>query len=451
MGKKNLIVFVIILALVCSAGFIAANGANVGGYTISPLRDQVKLGLDLEGGVFVVLEAKTDLTGTELSDKMKDAKSIIDQRINGMGVGETNTTIEGEKRIRVELPGVDDVNKAIDIIGKTAELQFISLKEGFPEDLKPEETTKYLLENGKVIVTGANVKDSKPQKQEDKTTGAREDVVALSFDEEGAKSFEAATVELSKLPTRQERTIYIVLDGEIISFPALTPGLVITDGQSVIQGNFTYDSANELAMLIRGGALPVELEEVQSSVIGPTLGLESLDKSIFAAMIGLGIVFAFMILFYRLPGFVADIGLVIYILFLFGTMNLIGATLTLPGIAGIILSIGMAVDANVVIFERIKEEIRLGKSVRSAVEAGFKRALTTVMDANITTLIAGIVLYAFGTGPIKGFAVTLIIGLIASLITAVFITRYLLKLLVGSSKTISKNKSLFGVKVKEVA
>jgi preprotein translocase subunit SecD len=451
MSKKNLMVFVIILALVCSAAFVAVNGAKIGEYTISPLRDQVKLGLDLEGGVFVVLEAKTDLTGTELAEKMADAKSIIDQRINGMGVGETNTTIEGDKRIRVELPGVDDVNKAIDIIGKTAELQFISLKEGFPEDTKPEDTTKYLLENGKVIVTGANVKDSKPQKQEDKVTGAREDVVALSFDEEGAKRFEDATVELSKLPSRQARTIYIVLDGEIISFPALTPGLIITDGQSVIQGSFTYESANELAMLIRGGALPVELEEVQSSVIGPTLGLESLDKSIFAAMIGLAIVFAFMIVFYRLPGFVADISLVIYILLLFGTMNLIGATLTLPGIAGIILSIGMAVDANVVIFERIKEEIRLGKSVRSSVESGFKRALTTVMDANITTLIAGIVLYAFGTGPIKGFAVTLIIGLIASLITAVFITRYLLKLLVGSSKAIAKNKSLFGVKVKEVA
>lgn len=449
MGKKNLIVFVIILALVCSAAFVAANGAQFGEFKISPLKEQVKLGLDLEGGVFVVLEAKTDLQGTELNEKMEEVKSIIDQRINGLGVTEPNITIEGNNRVRVELPGIDDVNQAIDLIGKTAELKFMTLVQGFPEEAKdfsPQQINEYLLANGETVVTGKDIKDSTPQKQEDRTTGVRSDVVSLKFDDNGAKAFQEATAKLSVLPTREARTIYIVLDKEIISSPAIRQGLVITDGNAVIEGGFDYKGASDLAMLIRGGALPVELEEVQSSIIGPTLGLESLDKSIFAALVGLGIVFLFMIAFYRLPGFVADIGLLIYIMLLFGTMNLIGATLTLPGIAGIILSIGMAVDANVVIFERIKEEIRLGKSIRSAVDAGFKRALTTVLDANITTMIAGMVLYTFGTGPIKGFAVTLMIGLVASLVTAVFVTRYLLKLLIGSSKSISKSKSLFGVK-----
>ncbi len=422
MNIKRGIIFLLVIAIVASLSYMAIYGIQIGEYNISPLKEQVKLGLDLEGGVFVVLEAQTDVTGEVLKRKMQEAKSIIDQRVNSLGVTEPTIVIEGDNRIRVELPGIKNTQRALELIGKTAKLEFIDPK-------------------GNIVVTGENIKKSDPAYQEDRTTGKQEAVVSLEFDSEGAKKFSQATRELSKKTNVQEKIIYIVLDDEVISSPVVNDS--ITDGKAIIEGDFAIEEASNLATLIRAGALPVEMKEVQSSVIGPTLGLKSLDKSVFAALIGLILIFIFMIIFYRIPGLVADIGLTIYILIVLGAMVSLNATLTLPGIAGLILSIGMAVDANVVIFERIKEELRLGKTLRSAVDSGFKRALSTVLDANITTLIAGIVLFNFGTGPIKGFAVTLIIGLIASLITAVFITKTLIKLVIGMN--IAKNKKLYGV------
>lgn len=449
MSKKNLVVFLLIFVLVCSAGFVAFNGANIGGKEIQPIGKQVKLGLDLKGGVFVVLEAQTDLKGEELQSKMTEAKSVIDQRVNGMGLTEPNIVLEGEKRIRVELPGVADVNEAIDMIGKTAELRFAYLDKSLPNEATAwteEQLKAYVLENGVTAVSGKNVKKSEAVYQKDQVTGASTPVVSLEFDSEGAKLFEDATALLSSKSDRLERTLFIILDKDVISMPAVKQGMVITNGQAVIEGGFTVETASQLATLIQAGALPIELKEVQSSVIGPTLGLESLDKSLFAGMLGLAVIFIFMLVYYRLPGFIADIGLAIYILLFFTALIGFNATLTLPGIAGIILSIGMAVDANVVIFERIKDELRSGKSIRSSIESGFQRATITVLDANITTLIAGIVLYIFGSGPIKGFAITLMLGLVVSMITAIFISKFLLKLLVNSSKKIANNPKLFGVK-----
>lgn len=449
MRKKNLAIFLLILVLVASAAFVAFKGITIGEKQIAPLGNQVKLGLDLKGGVFVVLEAQTDLEGEELAAKMLESKSVIEERVNGMGLTEPNINLEGEKRIRVELPGVADVNEAIDMIGKTAELKFVYLENGLPEsaaELTGEKLDQYILENGTVAVTGKNIKKSEAVYQKDQVTGASNPVVSLEFDAEGAKMFEDATALLSSKADRFERTIFIVLDNEIISSPAVTQGTVITNGKAVIEGGFTVETASRLATLIQAGALPVELKEVQSSLIGPTLGLESLEKSLFAGAIGLTIIFIYMLMFYKLPGFIADIALVIYMLIYFATLVAIDATLTLPGIAGIILSIGMAVDANVVIFERIKDELRSGKTVRSAIESGFKRATITVLDANITTLIAGLVLYIFGSGSIKGFAITLMLGLVVSMITAIFISKYLLKLLVSSNKKIASNPKLFGVK-----
>ena len=310
--------------------------------------------------------------------------------------------------------------------------------------LSVEEQRAYFEENSLLAVTGDQVVKSEAGIQEN-DLGQSTPVVTLGFNDEGAESFEAATRELNQRADRGLRTLFIMLDGAVISSPEVPPGLVIDDGKAIIEGGFTsVEDAANLAMLIKAGSLPVDLVEIQSSVIGPTLGLESMDRSVKAAVIGLALIFLFMLAVYRVPGFVADLNLLVYLCIVLWSMAKIGAVLTLPGIAGLILSIGMAVDANVVIFERIREEIRNGKTPRSAVESGFKRALRTVMDANITTLIAGVVLYAFGVGPIKGFAVTLIIGLVASLITAVFLTRFVLNLVIDTK--LFKNKTAFGVK-----
>lgn len=426
MKTKSIVILIIILAIVGCSTLVALNGVKIGNYEITKAKDAIELGLDLAGGVYVVLEAKTDAKGDELHKLMEQSKAIINERVNGLGVSEPNIAIEGNDRIRVELAGIDDPQKAIELIGKTAQLQFID----------PQKN---------IVLTGKNVVNSEVKYQRNQLE-QEEIVVSLEFDKEGAANFAETTGRLALEENREDRIIYIVLDDQIISYPAIGSiaegGGAITDGKAVITGGFTLEAASQLATLIRAGALPVEMEELQTSVIGPTLGLEAYDRSIQAGAIALIIIFIFMIAVYKIPGFIASIGLIIYTLITIFIMTSLSVKLTLPGIAGLILSIGMAVDANIIIFERIKEEIRVGKTVRTSIDAGFKRALTSVMDSNITTLIAGTVLYYFGTGPIKGFGVTLIIGIVASMITAVIISKYLLKLMV--SITGGKNTKLYG-------
>ncbi|EOD00664.1 protein translocase subunit SecD [Caldisalinibacter kiritimatiensis] len=423
MKAKHTIIFLAILLVVGVFSYSAIYGIDLGKYEVVPVKEELKLGLDLAGGVYVVLEAQTDATGAELEKLMEQTRAIIEQRVNGLGVTEPNITIEGKKRIRIELAGLENPQQAIEMIGKTAQLQFID----------PE---------GNVVVTGKNVRKSEVAFQQN-SLGKQVPVVSLEFDKEGTKKFADTTKRLITKQDAMERIIYIVLDEQVISSPAVNPNDgPITNGKAVIVGEFTLEEASNLANLIRAGALPVEMKEVETSVVGPTLGLESLNKSVYAAGIGLALIFLFMIIYYRIPGVIADIALTVYILIVLGTMIYLDARLTLPGIAGLILSIGMAVDANVVIFERIKEEIRVGKTLRASVDSGFKKALVTVLDANITTLIAGIVLFVAGTGPIRGFAVTLLIGLVASMVTAIFITRYMLKLVIGMN--ITKNTKLYG-------
>ncbi len=422
MKTRNTIIFILILLIVAGASFVALNGIETNNFTIRKAKDRVELGLDLAGGVYVVLEAKTDAKGIELERLMEQSKAIINERINGLGVSEPNIAIEAGNRIRVEVAGIEDPQEAIDLIGKTAQLQFID-------------------PNGNVVVTGKNVIGSEVQYHTNEL-GFQDVIVSLEFDKEGTKAFADSTTELSLKEDPEERIIYISLDDQIISYPIVQYMEPITNGKGFITGNFDLESANRLATLIRAGALPVEMTELQTSVIGPTLGLDAYDKSILAGGIALLLIFIFMILYYRIPGFIASLGLVIYVLLTIEAMVLIGVKLTLPGIAGLVLSIGMAVDANVIIFERIKEEIKIGKTIRTSVEAGFKRALASVMDSNITTLIAGLVLYFFGIGPIKGFGVTLIIGIITSMITAVLLSKYLLRLIVSILGT--NNKKLYG-------
>jgi len=282
------------------------------------------------------------------------------------------------------------------------------------------------------ILTGINIEDAFVSQNE-----YNQPVVSLKFDEEGTTLFYEGTKKAIDNANKSGQ-IAIVLDRDIISAPYTE--IVISDGEAIVQGNFSYDDANSLAMLIRGGALPVQLAEVQTSVIGPTLGLDSFNSAIKAAMVGIILVMLFMIAFYRIPGAIASIALTLYATLVIYVLIGLNATLTLPGIAGIVISLGMAVDANVIIFERLKEEMQVGKSLRASINSGFHRAMSTIIDSNVTTFIAALILFAFGEGPIKGFAVTLMIGIISSMFTAVIVTKTMLKLSLG----FTDRKKLYG-------
>ena len=414
--KRVLAILVILVTFF--AWFVSIFGIG----SIDSAKDALKYGLDINGGVYVVMEAETDLEGEELKRLMEQTRAVIDNRVNQMGVAESQVTIEGEKRIRVEIPGAEDAEEAIAAVGKTAQLQFV-------------------LSDGTVVVDGSHVKDAQIA-----TDGAAYKI-NLEFDGEGAKLFEEGTrmafnnepaIAIEGMASNQ---IAIVLDNEIIVAPDVQG--VINGGKCEITGGYSKEEASMTAALIRGGALPVDLIEVQTSVQSASVGADALDKSIVAGAIGIGIIFIMMILFYGMLGLVADIALLLYVAMFIWSMAALNVVLTLPGIAALILSIGMAVDANVIIFARIKEEIAAGKSIRVAVNAGFKNALTTVLDAQITTLIAAVVLYEVGTTTVKGFALTLIIGIVISIFTAVIITQLFISLL-AESKKFAKNKN-FGV------
>ena len=414
--KRGLAILVII-ALVFG-WFVTLFG--IGG--VDSVKDALKYGLDINGGVYVVMEAQTDATGEELVELMDQTRAVLDNRVNQMGVAESSVTIEGDKRLRVEIPGVDNAEDAIAAIGKTAKLNFI-------------------LADGTIVVDGSNVKDAQIA-----TDGSNYKIL-LEFDSEGASLFEEGTRRAYNQDVTpaidgiEANQIAIVLDNEVITHPDVQN--VISGGSCEITGGYTKEEASTTAALIRGGALPVELVEIQSSVQTATIGADALDKSIVAGAIGLGIVFVLMLVFYGMLGLVADIALLLYVVLFLWSMVGMGVVLTLPGIAALILSIGMAVDANVIIFARIKEEIAAGKSIRVAVDAGFKNALTTVLDAQITTLIAAVVLFEVGTTSVKGFALTLMIGIVFSIFTAVVVTQLFISLL-ASSKKFAENK-YFGV------
>lgn len=428
MKGKNTFLFFLIVALIAGAAFVAINGLTIGKFSISPVKAQLKLGLDIEGGVVVVYEADTDEKGDDLTRTMEQTKQIIGKRINELGLTEPVITLQGDKRLRIELPGVSNAEEAIETIGKTAMLEFVLVT----GDVKAETGMKATDFQYESILTGMNIKDAFVSKNE-----YNQPVVALSFDATGTDLFREGTKKSAAMPSGAGQ-IAILLDSEVISAP--TADQEITDGSAIIQGNFTYDTANELAMLIRGGALPVKLIEQQTSVVGPTLGLNSFNSAVKAALVGILLVMAFMIVFYRIPGIISAIALVLYAIIVVSIMIGFNATLTLPGIAGIVISLGMAVDANVIIFERLKEEMKAGKSLRASIDSGFHRAMSTIIDSNVTTMIAAIVLFAFGEGPIKGFAVTLMIGILSSMFTAVVVTKSLLKLSLG----FTDRKKLYG-------
>lgn len=402
--------------------FLVIAAAIIGGFCvyINPLTHSIKQGLDLQGGTHVVLQAVDTPDLKVDDDAVKRAVSIIERRVNELGLTEPLIQRQGKDRIIVELPGIKDPEKAIAMLRRTAMLQFMD-------------------DQGNVVLTGSDLKDARGQMSE----GTRA-VVSLEFNDVGAKKFADLTAR------NIGRQIAIALDGKVLTAPVVNE--VITGGRAQITGNHTMEEAEQLAILLRSGSLPVKLEVMENRTVGPTLGQDSKEKSIKAFIIGCSAVFVFMLIFYRLSGVVADIALLLYTMMLLWVMRYLNATLTLPGIAGIILSIGMAVDANVLIFERFKEEIRKGRTLRSAMAAGFDRALTTIMDSNITTLMAAAILFYMGTGPVKGFAVTLALGVVLSMLSAVVVTKYLLQFLISSQFT--KNPWIFGIgapKAEEVA
>lgn len=392
--------------------------AIIGGFCvyINPLANSIKQGLDLQGGSHVVLQAVDTPEFKVDDDAVNRSVKIIERRINGLGLTEPVIQRQGKDRIIVELPGLKDPEKAIAMLGSTALMEFKDDK-------------------GNVALTGKDLKDARAQVGQGNAA-----VVSLEFNEEGGKKFADLTAR------NIGHTIAIVLDGKVLTAPVVQEA--ISGGRAQISGQRSVEEAEQLAILLRSGSLPVKIEVLENRTVGPTLGQDSKEKSIKAFFIGIAAIYVFMLIFYRLSGIVADIALLLYVMLLLVTMRYLGATLTLPGIAGIILSIGMAVDANVLIFERFKEEIRKGKTLRSAMSAGFGRALITILDSNITTLMAAAILFYLGTGPIKGFAVTLSLGTLLSMFTAVTVTKFLLQFLIYANFT--KNPAWFGISAPEV-
>ena len=388
----SLVAIIVVVAVCAYLGLCGFGKGTMINY-LKPWGDAISLGLDLRGGVYTVYQAENN-GDPDFDTKMESTVSILTSRLTRQGFTEATVTRQGSDRIRVEIPNVSDPNQILTIIGTPAQLYFVD-------------------ESGNNLMEGAMVKNAQAAQDQD-----GKPCIAFELTDEGAKIFaEATAANLGK-------TISITLDGETIS--RTTVNTVIAGGKGEITGNFTADEAKNLATLILSGALPLNLTQLEVSAISATLGVEALDRAIQAGIIGVALVMLFMLFRYRLCGLVADIALTIYIMIVVLLLALTGAQLTLPGVAGIILGIGMAVDANVVIFERIREEVKNGRPIGSAVRKGFSNALSAIIDSNVTTIIAAVVLYAFGTGSVRGFALTLGIGVATSLVTAVFVTHKLL-------------------------
>src|SRR5574344_469327 len=393
------------------------------------LTKPTKLGLDLVGGSRLVLEAQTTDNIAKITPDMMDSLLFaIENRINKLGVAETIVQKAGEKRLLIEIPNVSDPKKAREFLGETAELEF----------KKPAQVVNGVQTWQSVNLTG---KDLRRSALSTSTTG--EWVVDLEFNDEGTKKFAKLTQTLVGQP------MAIFFNGEMTSAPVIREAIL--GGRAQISGGdngFAYEEAKRMVDLLNAGALPVPAKIIEENTVGPTLGADSIEKSKFAGLVGLSIVMLFMIAYYHVPGLIADIALIVYSLIVFAIFKTIPVTLTLAGIAGFILSIGMAVDANILIFERTKEELRAGRTLFTAINAGFDRAFTSIFDSNMTTIITCTILYMLGTSIVKGFALTLAIGVMVSMFSAITVTKNLMHLIFGTGEL--KNPALFGLKKEEI-
>ncbi len=388
-----------------------------------------KLGLDLVGGSRLVLEAQTTDTISHITpDMMSSLQFAIENRVNKLGVSETVVQRSGERRLVVEIPDVSDLNQAKAYLGETAELDF--RRPVMKDNIQEWEATGL---TGKDL-NSANLSTNSQNGQW---------VVDLEFNSAGTKKF----AELTKKMVGQQMAIFF--NGELQSAPVIREA--ITGGRAQISGGdtgFAYEEAKKMVDLLNAGALPVPAKIIEENTVGPTLGADSIAKSKVAGAIGLGFVMVFMALYYRAPGLLADVALCLYGVFLFAIFKMFGVVLTLAGIAGFILSIGMAVDANILIFERTKEELKAGRTLFTAINSGFDRAFTSIFDSNMTTIITCIILYCCGTSIVKGFALTLAIGVMVSMFSAITITKNFMHLAFGAGNL--KNPALFGLKPEEI-
>ena len=431
MKKRNAII-ALILAIVLIAGgaYMVVNGVGAEG---SGSAENINLGLDLAGGVSITYQAVGD--GTPSNEDMDDTVYKLQKRVEGYST-ESQVYREGTDRINIEIPGVSDANAILADLGKPGSLYFISQNGsdgsanyslvGYKENGKPDyELTKSIEElekDGSIVLTGTDIKAAQAGSSQNDMKNI-EYVVDLTLNDEGSKKFATATTEAAK----NHDTIMIYYDGDDVSVPSVNEP--ITGGSAYITGMNDFEEAEALASTIRIGGLKVELEELRSNVVGAQLGSEAISTSIKAGIIGFVLVCIFMIAIYFVPGVAASLALSLYVVLMVICLDLFDITLTLPGIAGIILSIGMAVDANVITFARIREEIALGKSVSGAIQSGYKKALSAIIDGNVTTLIAAAVLGILGSGSIIGFAQTLALGIVLSMFTALVVTKILLKAL----------------------
>lgn len=415
-NKKNKILAVVIIAVIIFGAVVSFTGIG----SVKKLKDQLKYGLDINGGVYVLMQAETKAKGKDKAALMDQTKSVLENRVNAMGISEASVAVEGSDKIRVEMPGVSNADQAIRQIGKTAQLRF-------------------LLADGTLVMNGNEVKNAGFSTDQDH--GGYK--ITMDFTSKGTDDFAKGTERAASgtvNPVLKDSdgnpvsatSVVIMLDDKIISAPNVDQKIDSRSCEIYRPGGFSKEEASNTSALIKGGALPASLTEVNSSVETATIGADALNKSIKAGAIGLGIIFIMMLVVYGFMGIAADIALALYVEIILWVMAGFGAVLTLPGIAGIILGIGMAVDSNVIIFTRIREEIAKGKSVRVSVDSGFHSALSTVIDSQTTTLIAAFVLYLIGTTSVKGFALTLMIGTVASIFTAVFVTQVFVNLMAES-------------------
>lgn len=390
---RSAILFILTLIIIVAFAYAGGRGIEIAGWEFKSFNKAITKGLDLQGGVSVTMEIQDE----EVSkDDLEKTRQLIDLRVNKLGVAETTVTVEGDRRVRVEIPGEYDSKDLVDSLSKTGNLTFKD-------------------EDGNEVLNGTDISEASVVLN----SSTNLPVVSLKLTEEGTTKFAEAT------EANLYKTISIYMDDEEISSP--TVNSVITDGNAVIEGSSDLEEAKNLAGLINAGALPVTVKAVQIENVGAQLGAEALPNAIKAGVVGIAIIFLFMILYYRVPGIIASIALTLYVCLVLLVFVETDVALTLPGIAAFLLTVGMAVDANVLIFERIREELKNGMSVKTAVEKGFSNALSSIIDSNVTTILAALVLYFMGIGSVKGFAVTLMIGIVVSMFTAVIVTKTLMR------------------------
>lgn len=392
--KSSVFIFIIMVILVIFFSVWGFLGFEIFGYKFMNFNESIKKGLDLQGGVSVLQE----IVDEEVTkDTLQRTRELLSLRVNKFGLSEPVVAIEGDNRIRIDLAGVFDSDDIVKTITSTGELTFKD-------------------ENGNVLLTGNDVKDATAV-----LTNEGKAIIQLKFTPEGTQKFAEAT------KNNLNKTIEISMDDQVLTKPVVNTE--ITEGEAVIEGSRSFEEANKVASIIQSGALPVTLKTISVSTVGPTLGAEAIPNTVKAGIIGFIFIFIIMFIRYRFPGVIATMSLFIYMLLFLFIFSLIQAVLTLPGIAGILLTLGMAIDANILIFERIREELIKGKSVKIAIRIGFDKAMSSILDSNITTIIAGLVLYFIGTGGVKGFATTLLIGTVLSMFSSIVITKFMIKLI----------------------